>query len=170
MKNKLFSVLGLCLLFSLPAQAWFHFEPGIGYNKGQLNASAVQGIGLDLKLGFDIKSFFIVADEGYHNLQQSSVNSVTYTDTSIVFGGTMHGYRMWYGIMSSCGYSYTSGATSASETGNGTKLGLSGEINNSLFLNLEARFYNLTSSTTNSVTTAVSDLATIGYLSLSYVL
>ena len=164
------SLLFLSLAFSLPAKAWFHFEPLIGYNKGQFNSNQLQGIGLGLRVGVELKSIFIAADIEQHNLQQGSINNATYSDQGVTVGLDVRDYRFWYGLISTGSFSYTSGNNNVSETGTGTKFGASAAISPNTYINLETRFYTYSSSTTNSVTTNVSDLGTVGFLSVSYVL
>ena len=162
----------LALLIAYPcfSHAWFHLEPAIGYNKGQFDSNALSGIGLDLRVGFDIKEIFIVGDIGYHNVQQGSISSVTYTDQGATIGINLQKYRMWYGLITSSSFTYTNSGTTTTETGTGSKLGVSAEIGNSVYINLETRFVNYTNLTVGSTASTPTDLGTVGYLSISYVL
>ena len=166
---KLFIIAFFSIIPSL-SYAWFHFEPAIGYNKGQFDSSSMSGLGLNLKLGFDIKEIFIVADADYHNVQQGSLSSVTYNDQGVTLGLNLQRYRLWYGLITSSTLSYSSGSVSSTETGTGTKLGVSSLIGTELWVNLEARFINYTNLTTGGVSSTPSDLGTVGYISLSYTL
>jgi hypothetical protein len=169
-KSSALGTLVLTLAFALPAQAWLHLEPLIGYNKGQFNSSQLQGIGLGLRLGVDIKSIFIAADVEQHTLQQGSINSATYTDQGVTLGLDIKDYRIWYGLITTGSFSYTSGTNNVSESGTGSKFGVSAAISTNTYLNLETRYSTYSTSTTNGISTNVSDLGTVGFLSISYVL
>jgi hypothetical protein len=71
MTKRLLPILA-ALLFSSSALGFFHFEPGIGYNRGHYQTSKVQGIGLTVKTGVEFQSFFLLADVGFHDLQLGS--------------------------------------------------------------------------------------------------
>lgn len=160
----------MLILLTPLSQAWLLFEPIIGYNKGQEQGSQVQGIGLGARLGIEYRNFFIAADIGNHDVQQSSLNSVTYSDSGVSLGGRINAFRFWYGLISSSSFTFTSGATTTTVSGSGTKFGIGGAIGNNLFLNLESRTCNYTQNSTAGVSTVISELGTLGFLSISWVL
>lgn len=161
----------MSLIFAQTAQAsWFVFEPIIGYNRGQNQVSRVQGIGLGIRTGVEYKDFFVVADIGYHDLQQGAISSVKYTDTGVTFGVSIRTFRVWYGMVSSAKYAYKSGVTDISYSGTGSKLGVGTEISGKMQLNLELRYLDYNSMDAGAGAAAVSEIATIGFLSLSWLL
>jgi len=160
---KYFFLFTLTLLAN-QAHAWLHLEPIVGYNRGQEQGSQLQGIGFGARIGIDFNSIFIVADAGYHTVQQGSINQATYNDTGLTVGGKIRNYRIWYGLISSASYSYSSGGSTTNITGTGSKVGLSTDLSDKMSLNLETRFYNFTQS--NGA--VISEIGTVGFLSLSW--
>ena len=104
----IFSVL---FLSSLQAHSFFHFEPGIGYNRGHRQAQKAQGIGLTTKLGVEFDSFFILADVGYHDLQIASIPTSTATDAGLCLGGDFKSWRFWFTYIASASLKTESGGT-----------------------------------------------------------
>jgi hypothetical protein len=161
--------LFVILMMSLAnqAQAWFHFEPYIGYNRGQEQALQTQGLGFGARVGFDLNSLFLVADADYNTVQQGTINQVVYNDTSVVIGGKIRSYRVWYGMLVSASYSYDNSGTTTTTTGNGSKIGLSADVSDKMCINLETRFYNFTKTNDTPITP---EIGTVGFISLSWVL
>lgn len=163
--------VSVCVLVAGPgASAGFLFEPGIGYNKGQEQASSVQGTGLLLRLGWEFSSFFIAADADYSDLQQGAINSVKYTNTGLSIGGKIDKFRIWYGVISSATYAYPSGVATVTTTGSGSKIGVGAQVGGKLHLNLELKSLNFTSTNNGTTTSAVTELGTLGFLSFSWTL
>jgi hypothetical protein len=151
--------------------AWLLVEPFIGYNKGQEQGVALQGIGLGGRLGFDFRNFFIAGDMDYDDVQQGTLTSVKYTNTGVTFGGSLQHLRIWYGVISSSQFTYPSGTTKVTVKGSGTKIGLGTELGSKLNLNLELRSVNYTTSDPGTgVTAAIAELGTVGFMSLSWLL
>ncbi|MFZ3229518.1 MAG: hypothetical protein WA160_04885 [Pseudobdellovibrio sp.] len=156
---------------ALQSQAWFLFEPFIGYNKGQEQASTLQGIGIGARTGIEFKDLFIVVDFDYNDLQQGAISSAKYTDTGLTFGGTFQHTRFWYGMITSAQLSYPSGASTVTSKGSGSKFGIGTEINNKLNINFELRSINFTTTDPGTgASTPIAEIATIGFLTFSWLL
>lgn len=168
MKLKIL-IATLGLLVSTQAKAWLLFEPFIGYNKGQEQGTTVQGIGLGTRLGFDLKDVFIAADIDYNDLQMGTLSSVKYTHTGVTLGGVLQTFRIWYGVITAAQLSYPSGTLTVTSKGSGTKIGLSAKASGKMNINLELRSINYTTNDPGTgVTTAISEVGTIGFLSFSW--
>ncbi|MCB0391911.1 MAG: hypothetical protein KDD58_11505 [Bdellovibrionales bacterium] len=154
------------LLFTSKSHAFFHLETGIGYNRGHYQTNKIQGIGLNAKTGFEVGTFFIFADVGYHDLQLGSTPTSKLTDTGITIGKDFRGWRFWYTYIMSATLSIESGSTTTDIEGDGMKLGISGKVANSAHLNLEARFIDFKESNSSPVT----EFMDAGFLSISWVL
>jgi hypothetical protein len=149
---------------SSQASALFHFEPGIGYNRGHYQAQRAQGIGLTTKLGLDFTNFFILADIGYHNLQIASIPTSTATDFGLCLGGDFKSWRFWFTYLASATLKTASGGVTTNYKGDGIKLGLSGRLSNKAYMNLEVRFIDI-----NDIDgTAVTQLMDVALLSVSW--
>jgi hypothetical protein len=166
MKTLLFFVLAFS---SSVSQAWFLFEPYIGYNRGQHQASRTQGLGYGARVGFDSSSLFLAADLTMADLQQSAISSVKYSDTAIVLGGVIKQWRLYYGMISSASFSYPSGTNTVAYKGTGTKVGLGAPIASKTYLNLELKTYDYTSVDNAGTTSAIAEVATLGFFSFSWV-
>jgi hypothetical protein len=159
------------LFICSPAMAWLMFEPFIGYNKGQEQGTLIQGIGLGARLGLDFKSVFMAVDFDYNDVQQGALTSVKYTNTGLTIGGANQRLRVWYGVISSSQFSYPSGTNTVTTKGSGSKIGLGTEIGNKLNLNLELRSINYTTNDPGTgVTTPITEVGTVGFMSLSWLL
>jgi hypothetical protein len=166
---KFLIIVPLFLMFSGSAHAWLLFEPYIGYHRGQHQGSRLQGIGLGARVGADLGSVFIAGDIVQADLQQGSFSSVKYTDTAVVLGAEVQSYRIWYGMIVSTQFSYTSGGSTTVYKGAGTKIGLGAKVGNKTFLNIEMKTYDYTENSVAGVTSAISEIATLGLLALSWV-
>lgn len=162
-------LVAIALLGGASAQASFLIEPIIGYNKGQQQASALQGIGLGLRLGWD-GSFLLALDAEYADVQQATLNSVKYTNTGVVIGGTIDKIRLWYGHIASSSFSYPSGTSTNTYQGSGSKIGLSAAVSGSMHVNLEFKSLNFSTASIAGTETPISELGTVGTVSLSWVL
>ncbi len=136
-------LLGLFLVFPITSQALFHFEPGIGYNRGHRQAQRAQGIGLTTKLGLEFTSFFVLADLGYHNLQIASTPTSTATDMGLCLGGDFKTWRFWFTYLASANLKTEAAGVTSEYDGDGFKLGLSGRLSNKAYMNLEIRFIDI---------------------------
>lgn len=170
-KFKRLLIASTVILAGSQASAWLMFEPFIGYNKGQEQGTTLQGIGLGARVGLDFKDLFIAFDTDYNDLQQGSTASSKYTDTGVTVGGSIQHTRLWYGIISSSQFSYPSGTSTVTTKGTGSKIGLSSSLGSKLNVNLELRSINYTTSDPGTgVSAAVTEVSTIGFLSLSWLL
>lgn len=151
------------------ANAWLYFEPYIGYNRGQNQATRIQGLGFGTRLGFEFSNLFVVGDVGYHDLQQSTISSAKYTHIGATLGGKVHNFRIWYGMISSSSYTYKSGATDIKYKGSGSKIGLGTELGNKTYLNMELYSIDYTENENNGTVTPISEIATIGLFGLGWV-
>lgn len=167
-KSFLIALLLTCLCNV--SHAFFMFEPFVGYNRGQEQASRTQGIGLGARLGVDIKDIFIAADIGYHDTQQGSLPSVKYNDTGVTIGGQLQKIRLWYGLISSSQFQYNSSGTMITYKGSGTKYGLGTELSGKLQLNLELKTLDFTTSENAGTISQIAEIATIGFISFSWLL
>lgn len=171
MSLKFYLVASSFILLGLQAHAWLLFEPFIGYNKGQEQGSTMQGIGIGARLGLDFKDLFVAADVDSLDLQQGAIASVKYTDTGITIGGQFQRLRLWYGIITGSQFSYPSGTVTVTNKGAGTKIGIGADLSGKLNLNLELRSLNYTTNDPGTgVTTPIAEVATVGFLSLSWIL
>ena len=166
MPTKNIILLILITIFSLPSLAFFHFEPGIGYNRGHYNSSKAQGIGLTLKLGAEFGKFFILGDVGQHDLQLGNTPTSTLSDVGVSIGSEFKSWRFWYTHLTSATLTIESGATTTEVTGGGMKLGIGGKISSKTYLNLEARFIDFTDSNGSPVTQFMDS----AFLSVSWVI
>ncbi len=157
----LFSFMIMC---STQAHSFFHFEPGIGYNRGHRQAQRSQGIGLTTKLGVEFDSFFLLADVGYHDLQISSIPTSTATDAGLCLGGDFKSWRFWFTYIASASLKTESGGTTTNYSGGGIKLGLSGKISNNAYMNLEYRSIDINDQDGSPVT----QLMDVALLSISW--
>jgi hypothetical protein len=165
-------ILIICfiLFISLPGFAWLHVEPYIGYNRGQVQATRTQGIGFGARLGLEFKSIFVAADVAMHDVQQGSLATVKHTDTGVTVGGLIKNYRIWYGLLSPSSYTYKSGTNDVKYKGAGSKFGLGVELSSNFFMNMEFRIIDYSETETAGTVTPISEIGSIGYLSLSWVL
>lgn len=151
-----------------PAFSFFHFEPGIGYNRGHFQTSKAQGIGLTVKTGVEFQSFFLLADIGYHDLQFGSTPTSTQTDAGLAIGGDFKKWRFWFTYLPLAEIEFESGGNTVTSSGDGIKLGLSGHITGKAYLNLEVRFLDFNESTTAGVTSDVTQFIDAALLSVSW--
>lgn len=133
----------LIMTWSQVGVCWFHFEPGIGYNRGHRQAQKAQGIGLTSKIGIDFTNFFMLADVGYHNLQIASTPSATATDMGLCLGGDFGNWRFWFTYLVAASVKTESSGVVSEYNGDGLKLGMSGKLSNRTYMNLEVRFIDL---------------------------
>lgn len=150
------------------AHAFFHFEPGIGYNRGHFQTDKVQGLGLQFKVGIDFQKVFIVADAGYHDLQLGATPTSTLTDVALTLGGDFKSWRAWYSYLASASLATGSEPNKTTRTGGGYKLGISGQLTGNAYLNLEARFVDFTKSTTGTTESTVTEFMDAAFLSVSW--
>ena len=153
-------------LFSTLAQALFHFEPGIGYNRGHYNTNKLQGIGLTVKTGVEFQKFFLLADVGYHDLQLGSTPTSTATDMGLAIGGDFKKWRFWFTYIAAADLKTESGGVSSTRKGDGIKLGISGNITGDAYVNLEMRFIDFN----DADGTPVTEFMDAGFISVSWVL
>lgn len=133
----LFIITGL---ISQGAWAFFHFEPGIGYNRGHFQTNKVQGIGLTVKTGVEFNRFFMLADVGYHDLQLGSTPTSTATDIGLAIGGDFKSWRAWFTYVAATDLKIDSAGTTVTHSGDGMKVGFSGKMGGDAYVNLEIRF------------------------------
>lgn len=162
--------VGITILSTSSSYAGVLFEPLIGYNKGQYQTSRLQGVGFGGRLGFGVANFFVAGDAGYHDVQQASFSSVKYTDTGVTFGGDIRPFRIWYGVIASSICTYKSGGSDIKVVGTGSKFGLGTNISSKTNLNIEFRNVDYTESTTAGTATVISEISSVGFLSLSWIL
>ena len=156
------------LFFATQVQGFFHFEPGIGYNRGHFQTNKVQGIGLALKTGVEFNSFFLLADIGYHDLQLGGTPTSTATDAGLAIGGDFKDWRFWFTYLVLADLETESGGVSSTTSGDGFKLGVSGKITGKAYLNLEIRFIDFTEAETAGTSTPVNQFMDAAFLSVSW--
>lgn len=147
---------------------FFHFEPGIGYNRGHYQTSKLQGIGLALKTGVEFQSFFLLADIGYHDLQLGSTPTSTATDAGLAIGGDFKKWRFWFTYLLLADLETESGGNTSTLSGDGFKLGLSGHITGKAYLNLEIRFIDYNELESAGAASPVSQFMDAAFLSISW--
>ena len=162
------SLLACALVTAHRAEAFFHVEPGIGYNRGHFQTDKAQGLGLQFKVGIDFQKIFIVADAGYHDLQLGATPTSTFTDVALTLGGDFKAWRAWYSHLASASLVTGTDPSKTTRTGGGYKLGVSGQIGTNAYLNLEARFVDFTKSTTGTTETNVTEFMDGALLSVSW--
>lgn len=151
------------------ASAFFLFEPYIGYNRGQHQASRTQGLGYGARIGVEMGALFIAGDITMSELQQAAL-ATKYSDTALVFGGELGGgFRVWYGQIVSTQFTYKSGVNDVAYKGSGMKIGAGSRLGSKTNLNLEIKTYDYTESSTAGVSTPVAEVGTLGFLSFSWV-
>lgn len=168
--SKLFILMTLLLGICNTGHAFFMFEPILGYNRGQEQTSRTQGIGLGARLGVDLRDFFVAADIGYSDTQQGALPSVKYTDTGITLGGHLQKVRLWYGLISSSQFQYNSSGTMVTYKGSGSKYGVGTELSGRLQLNLELKTLDFTTSENAGTVSQIAEIATIGFISFSWLM
>lgn len=110
-------ILSSILLLSLNSFAGFYIEPGITYEKGDntldwpspfsSSTGTTEGLGLDLKLGFDVSSIFFAGLDGTYSkpkFKNSATNydAVATSETfGLIVGAQMPvvGLRIWGGYI-----------------------------------------------------------------------
>ena len=163
-KSVYYILLLSFLAISAKAQAYFLFEPGIGYNRGHYQTQKLQGIGLTAKLGVEFTKFFIAGDVGYHDLQLGSTPTSTQTDFGVALGGDFKQWKFWFTYLASATLSVESGSTTNEYSGDGIKLGIGGLVGKDAYLNLEVRFIDITEANGSPVTQFID----AGLLSISW--
>ncbi|MCB0356278.1 MAG: hypothetical protein KDD40_04685 [Bdellovibrionales bacterium] len=168
MIHKLIVLLLFCTssIFTLKTHAFLHLEAGVGYNHGHYEVQKAQGIGWSGKLGIQLSHFFILADAGVHDLQLIHVPNAEYTDFGIAAGIELRGWRIWITQILNTELKINNTTSTTQLTGEGLKIGLSGRLASSLFINLESRFIEFNES--NKIPT--SQIMDLSFLSLSWVL
>lgn len=167
MSSKSLLFLGL-LALTAPARAFFHIEPGIGYNRGHYQTEKVQGLGLQFKVGIDFQKIFIVADAGYHDLQLGATPTSNLTDVALTFGGDFKTWRAWYSHLASASLSTGTDTAKVTRSGGGFKLGISGQLSGNAFLNLEARFIDFNKSANATSESTITEFMDAAFLSVSW--
>lgn len=160
-------IISLIPFIGPQAQAFFHWEAGIGYNRGHFHTNKSQGLGLSTKLGVEFGSAFTLLDIGFHNLQLGSTPTSTLTDLGLAFGGEVGDWRAWYTHLFSANLEIP-GSNPTTYTGDGFELGLGGRLSSNIWLNLETRFVDLKERTNNSGSSTVTRFIDGGYLSISW--
>ncbi len=158
------------ILVYAPLNSWgfFHFEPGIGYNRGHYQTNKLQGIGLTLKTGAEFQNFFLLADVGYHDLQLGSIPTSTATDAGLAIGGDFRSWRFWFTYLLLADLTTESSGVKSTVSGDGFKLGISGQLSQKAYVNLEVRFIDFNKQDSNGVTSDVSFFMDAALLSVSW--
>lgn len=169
--KKFTLVLFFSLIFSSSLYAkWYFVEPSIGYHQGHYEANKLSGIGVDLKFGFNWNNMFIGGD--YALAPSLTSAKVAYeiglTNTGVVLGWNMKGWRMWYVHMMSSELSWSVSGAETSITGSGYKIGLGGKIFNELSLNIEANFLKYTESSIDGTVSDVDQFMDLVLISFSW--
>lgn len=156
------------LLFPAITSAFFHFEPGIGYNRGHFQTDKAQGIGLSLKTGAEFQKFFLLADIGYHDLQLGSTPTSTATDAGLAIGADFRTWRFWFTYLALADLAIESGGSTTTYSGGGFKLGFSGKLSSKAYLNLEVRFIDFNELDTGAGASAATAFMDAAFLSFSW--
>lgn len=160
----------LFFVFCFPLTSWsyFHFEPGIGYNRGHYQTNKLQGIGLTLKTGAEFQKFFLLADIGYHDLQLGSTPTSTALDAGLAIGGDFKSWRFWFTYLAMAQLETESGGVTSTVSGDGFKLGISGQLSQKAYINLEVRFIDYNKLESNGASSDITQFMDAALLSVSW--